>query len=40
VANLVNAGAVEIDQAGADVVKMSAEEYMVALDQLYGIDRV
>jgi hypothetical protein len=40
VANLVDAGVVGIDQAGADVVNMSAEEYLVALDHLYGVDRV
>jgi len=40
VANLVDAGAVDIDSAGADVVTMSAEDYLTALDQLYGVDRV
>jgi hypothetical protein len=40
VANLVDAGAVGIDQAGANVVGMSSEEYLMTLDQLYGVDRV
>ena len=40
VANLVEAGVVGMDSEGAAVVKMSTEEYLVTLDELYGAGRV
>jgi hypothetical protein len=40
VANLVSAGVAGMDQAGLDVVTMSSEQYLLTLDELYGVDRV
>jgi hypothetical protein len=40
VANLVDAGVVGIDREGARVVTMSTEQYLMTLDELYGVDRV
>ena len=40
VANLVDAGVVALDEAGHEVVKMSDEEYLSRLDDLYGVDRI
>jgi hypothetical protein len=40
VANLVDAKVVTIDQAGRDVVSMSTEDYLITLDELYGVGRV
>ena len=39
VANLVNAGVVTIDPEGREIIKMSTEDYLIRLDDLYGKDR-
>jgi hypothetical protein len=39
-ANLVEAGAVSIDADGAEVVGLSAPEYLNRLDELYGVGRL